>query len=74
LAGEGFNPEMGARPLRRVLQDKVEDRLSDAVLSHEFNDGDSILVDVNKEKEIVLKREKKKKPAKVVEKTEIVPV
>jgi ATP-dependent Clp protease ATP-binding subunit ClpC len=70
LAGEGFNPEMGARPLRRVLQDKVEDRLSDAVLSHEFNDGDTILVDLNKEKEVVLKREKKKKVVKEIEKPE----
>ena len=60
LASEGYNPEMGARPLRRVLQDKVEDRLSDAVLSHEFNDGDSVLVDLKKDNEIVLKREKKK--------------
>jgi ATP-dependent Clp protease ATP-binding subunit ClpC len=52
---------MGARPLRRVIQDKVEDRLSDAVLSHEFNEGDSILVDLDKSKNIVLKREKRKK-------------
>jgi ATP-dependent Clp protease ATP-binding subunit ClpC len=61
LASEGFDPEMGARPLRRVIQDKVEDRLSDAVLSHEFNDGDSILVDMDKEKKMVLKRERRKK-------------
>jgi ATP-dependent Clp protease ATP-binding subunit ClpC len=32
LAEEGYDPEMGARPLRRVIQLKVEDRLSDAVL------------------------------------------
>ena len=61
IASEGFNPEMGARPLRRVIQDKVEDRLSDAVLSHEFNEGDSILIDLDKDKKIVLKREKRKK-------------
>jgi len=63
MAKEGYDPEMGARPLRRVIQDKVEDRLSDAVLSHEFNEGDSILVDVDKEKNLVLKREKRKKAA-----------
>jgi ATP-dependent Clp protease ATP-binding subunit ClpC len=51
---------MGARPLRRALQDKVEDRLSDAVLAHDFKDGDNIIVDVNKEKEIVLKRGRRK--------------
>jgi ATP-dependent Clp protease ATP-binding subunit ClpC len=73
LATEGFNPEMGARPLRRVIQDKVEDRLSDAVLSHEFNDGDTVLVDVNKDKEVILKREKKKKVALVEEKPEPIP-
>jgi len=42
----GFDPEMGARPLRRVIQQRVEDPLSDALLSGEFEDGDSIIVDV----------------------------
>jgi ATP-dependent Clp protease ATP-binding subunit ClpC len=51
---------MGARPLRRVIQDKVEDRLSDAVLSHEFKNGDSVIVDVNQEKEIILRRTSKR--------------
>ena len=60
LSAEGYNPEMGARPLRRVIQDSVEDRLSDAVLSHEFNDGDVVVVDVNKEGEIILKRDRKR--------------
>ena len=60
LSSEGYNPEMGARPLRRVIQDKVEDRLSDAVLSHEFKNGDSVIVDVNQEKEIVLRRNRKR--------------
>ena len=40
LATEGYDPDMGARPLRRVIQYKVEDRLSDAVLAKEFEDGD----------------------------------
>ncbi len=61
IAAEGFDPEMGARPLRRVIQDNVEDRLSDAVLAHEFNDGDSILIDLDKEKHLVFKRERRKK-------------
>ncbi len=68
LATEGFNPEMGARPLRRVLQDKVEDRLSDAVLAHDFREGDAVLVDINKDKEIVLKRDKKRPAAPKPEK------
>ena len=46
LADEGYNPEMGARPLRRVIQQKIEDRLSDALLAEKFEQGQQILVDV----------------------------
>ena len=46
LSEEGYRPEMGARPLRRVIQQKIEDRLSDALLAKEFEDGQNILVDV----------------------------
>jgi len=46
LAEKGFDPEMGARPLRRVIQQKVEDPLSDALLSGEFKDGDTITAEV----------------------------
>jgi ATP-dependent Clp protease ATP-binding subunit ClpC len=56
LASEGYDPDMGARPLRRVIQFKIEDRLSDALLAHEFSDGDVILIDLNDEKEIVMRR------------------
>ncbi|MCS7247640.1 MAG: ATP-dependent Clp protease ATP-binding subunit [Anaerolineales bacterium] len=46
LAELGYDPDMGARPLRRVIQQKVEDALSDALLSGEFSKGDTVLVDV----------------------------
>jgi len=55
LAEEGYSPEYGARPLRRVIQNRVEDPLSDAVLAGRFTAGDTILVDVE-EGEIVLKK------------------
>ena len=55
LAELGYDPEMGARPLRRVIQQKVEDRLSDALLSNEFEDCVDILVDLDGD-EIVLRR------------------
>ncbi|MCZ6529784.1 MAG: ATP-dependent Clp protease ATP-binding subunit [Chloroflexi bacterium] len=45
LAKLGYDPEMGARPLKRVIQAKVEDALSDAMLSGEFEDGDIVLID-----------------------------
>jgi ATP-dependent Clp protease ATP-binding subunit ClpC len=55
LAELGYDPEMGARPLRRVIQQKVEDRLSDSLLSGEFENCTNILVDLDGE-EIVLRR------------------
>ncbi|RME86669.1 MAG: ATP-dependent Clp protease ATP-binding subunit [Anaerolineae bacterium] len=59
LADLGYDPEMGARPLRRVIQQRVEDPLSDALLTGTFSDGDTVLVDVDvkdDEREIVLRR------------------
>ena len=46
LAQEGYDPDMGARPLKRVIQQKVEDILSDAMLAGEFHSNDVILVDL----------------------------
>ncbi len=46
ISEEGYNPEMGARPLRRVIQQQVEDKLSDALLAKKFKDGENILVDI----------------------------
>ncbi len=56
LGAEGYDPEMGARPLRRVIQLKVEDALSDKLLSGGFVDGDHIQVDVNPDGAIILTR------------------
>ena len=47
LAELGYNPDMGARPLRRVIQQKIENRLSDAILAGEFQAGDTVLVDAD---------------------------
>jgi ATP-dependent Clp protease ATP-binding subunit ClpC len=55
LAEEGYDPEMGARPLRRVIQKKIEDPLSDALLAGDFVDGDSVMVEVEEGK-VVLRR------------------
>ncbi|HZU86021.1 MAG TPA: ATP-dependent Clp protease ATP-binding subunit [Anaerolineaceae bacterium] len=57
LAVQGYDPDMGARPLRRVIQNTVEDRLSDALLAHEFLDGETILIDVDEESQIVFRRQ-----------------
>ena len=49
LAQEGFDPQFGARPLRRVIQRQVENPLSKRLLQGEFGAGDVILVDVDAE-------------------------
>jgi ATP-dependent Clp protease ATP-binding subunit ClpC len=46
LAEEGYEPNLGARPLRRVIQVKVEDVLSEGVLAGRFNEGDRVAVDL----------------------------
>jgi len=45
LVQEGYNPNYGARPLRRVIQRMVEDRLSDEILAGNVRDGQSVEVD-----------------------------
>lgn len=58
LAELGYDPEMGARPLRRVIQQKVEDPIADAIIGGNFAEGDTIVIDVGEgEDEITLRRE-----------------
>ena len=47
FAREGYDRMYGARPLRRVIQRKLENSLSKALLSGQFGAGDTVLVDVN---------------------------
>ena len=58
LTREGFDPEMGARPLRRVIQEKVENPLSEALLSHRFHDGDTILFSLDKNGELKMTKKR----------------
>ena len=46
LALNGFDPVYGARPLRRLVQSAIGDRLARAILSAEVADGDTVVVDV----------------------------
>jgi ATP-dependent Clp protease ATP-binding subunit ClpC len=64
LADLGYDPEFGARPLRRIIQQKVEDPLSDQLLAGKFDVGASIWVDVGEEDEILLIQRKSKEKAK----------
>jgi len=49
LAEKGYDPELGARPLRRIIQQYVEDTLSEKILFKEFIAGQTIVVDVTGE-------------------------
>ena len=46
LAAEGYDPQFGARPLRRVIQRTVETPIAAGMLRGEFTEGDTIVVDV----------------------------
>jgi ATP-dependent Clp protease ATP-binding subunit ClpB len=47
LAREGFDPQYGARPLKRVLQKEVQNPLASQILKGEFAAGDTVVVDVD---------------------------
>jgi ATP-dependent Clp protease ATP-binding subunit ClpC len=57
LGEKGYDPVFGARPLRRVIQDEIEDRLSDALLESRFQEGDRILIDVQNGEVVLSKAE-----------------
>jgi ATP-dependent Clp protease ATP-binding subunit ClpC len=46
LADKGYDPTLGARPLRRAIQQYIEDPLSERILWKEFRVGETIIVDV----------------------------
>ncbi|MHC4248626.1 MAG: ATP-dependent chaperone ClpB [Planctomycetota bacterium] len=57
LAGEGFDPVYGARPLKRAIQRHVQNRLAQAVLAGDVADGSAVTFDVGKGgDELVVKR------------------
>ncbi len=49
LAEQGFDPLYGARPLRRTIQRMVENPISSGILRREFKEGDTIVIDVDKD-------------------------
>jgi ATP-dependent Clp protease ATP-binding subunit ClpB len=47
LASEGYDPQFGARPLKRVIQREVENRLARALLNGEIRDGATVAIEAN---------------------------
>ena len=63
LGEKGYDPVFGARPLRRVIQDLVEDPLSDALLRGDFGSGDTVLLDCEDDKIVIRTLEAAKSPS-----------
>ena len=69
LVNSGYDPNMGARPLRRAVQRFIEDPLSEDLLLGKFKEGDHILADVSPddpEKVIFVKKPAKKEKKELV--------
>ncbi|MDP6713762.1 MAG: ATP-dependent Clp protease ATP-binding subunit [SAR202 cluster bacterium] len=56
LCDKGFDPVFGARPLRRVIQDNLEDKLSDAILAGELGPADTAVVEIEEDAIVVKTR------------------
>lgn len=50
IAEKGFDEKYGARPLRRAIQNEVEDRMSEEILMGNIKSGDTVTVDYDTEK------------------------
>ncbi|MBW0181158.1 MAG: ATP-dependent Clp protease ATP-binding subunit [Vulcanococcus sp.] len=57
LVEEGYNPSYGARPLRRAVMRLLEDSLAEEFLSGRIGEGDSAVVDVNEDKQVVIRKQ-----------------
>lgn len=59
LVALGFDPDLGARPLRRVIQKHIEDPLANEVIQGKIKYGDTLLVDLDNENKIILTSKEK---------------
>ncbi|MHC4790759.1 MAG: ATP-dependent Clp protease ATP-binding subunit [Planctomycetota bacterium] len=67
LIDKGYNPEFGARPLRRAIEHYIEDPLSEAMLRSEFKGKNLIKIDVQDEEHLKVEGFKVKEPSKKTE-------
>ena len=56
LAEVGFDPVFGARPLKRAIQRELETQIAKSILRSEFNEGDTIFVDVGDTERLEFRR------------------
>lgn len=75
LAKDGYSEAYGARPLRRLIQKKIEDILAEEILTNKYAEGDTIILKMNEEKDKIIfdKGKSSKKDSKATdEKSEVV--
>jgi ATP-dependent Clp protease ATP-binding subunit ClpC len=72
LIDKGYNPEFGARPLRRAIEHYIEDPLSEAMLAGKFRGKNLVRIDVQDEEHLKFEGEEVKEPEKAKAK-EVVP-
>jgi len=72
LIDKGYNPEFGARPLRRAIEHYIEDPLSEAMLGGQFRGKNLVKIDVQDEEHLKFEGEEVKEPEKAKAK-EVVP-
>ena len=69
IAQEGYDPDFGARPLRRAIQKLIDNSLSEEILKGRFKDGEDIVIGI-KNGNIVFNKKKKSKVGKAKNKME----
>jgi ATP-dependent Clp protease ATP-binding subunit ClpA len=62
IADKGYDPEYGARPLRRLIQNEVEDALSDGILSGKFRLGGIVRLTTDADSKLLLEPADEEQP------------
>ena len=62
IVEKGYDPNFGARPLKRAIQKYMEDPMAEEILKNNVSEGDELLVDLNSETQEITVHSKKQKP------------
>jgi len=54
IADKGFDPQFGARPLKRAIQKYLEDEMAEAIIGNDISEGDTINIDLDETKEKIV--------------------
>lgn len=54
IADKGFDPQFGARPLKRAIQKYLEDEMAEVIIGNSINEGDTITIDLDESKEKIV--------------------